>query len=159
MGGKIIDNINCPVSYGTISGSGDHEPIPSQKNDLYVNHLNVTKDAPHRWTESNHITDGNPRIIDYYGRRLYLDRDVPSTSTITNCALIQSISYFKLGSATFIYQLKDSWAKAIKMSSCSVSATANNIFVISNYDGIDPETPGAVYPQCRSYSFGISCSF
>lgn len=159
LGGIIIDNISCPISYSTISGTGDHEPVPSQKNDLYVNHLNVTKDSPHRWTESNPVTDGNPRIIDYYGRRLYLDRDVPTGSTITNATLLQSISYFKVGSATLIYQLRDKWAKAVKMSSLSVSATANNLFVITNYDGIDPETPGAVYPQCRSFSLGISCGF
>lgn len=159
VGGIIIDNIACPISYSTISGAGDHEPVPSQKNDLYVNHLNVTKDAPHRWTQANPVTDGNPRIIDYYGRRLYLDRDVPTGSNITNAALIQSISYFKLGSLTFIYQLRDNWAKALKMSSASISATANNIFVISNYKGIDPETPGAVYPQCRSFSIGINCGF
>lgn len=159
IGGFILDNISCPVSYSSISGAGDHEPIPSQKNDLYVNHLNVNKDASHRWTPSNPITDGNPRIIDYYGKRLYLDRDVPTGSTITNAALIQNISYFKFGSATLIWALKDTWAKKLKMSSMSLSATANNIFVISNYRGIDPETPGAVYPQCRSFSIGLSCGF
>ena len=33
------------------------------------------------------------------------------------------------------------------------------LFTITNYSGIDPETPGAVYPQSRSFTFSLSLSF
>ena len=34
-----------------------------------------------------------------------------------------------------------------------------NLFIITDYDGIDPETPGAVYPIPRTYSMGVSVGF
>ena len=35
----------------------------------------------------------------------------------------------------------------------------NNLFTITNYSGIDPETPGAVYPLARTFTFGLSVGF
>ena len=45
------------------------------------------------------------------------------------------------------------------MGSFTVSFLMNNLFILTNYSGIDPETPGAVYPQSRSFTFSLSCSF
>jgi len=160
--GYILNNINSPVGYSTISdamGSGDLEPIPSQQNDLYVNHLNVSKDVTYRWTEDNPITDGYPRIIDRYGERLYLDRDTPTASTITNASLLENISYLKISSLSLLYSLPDKFVKKASLNSVGLSFSMNNLFTFTDYDGLDPETPGAVYPMSRSYSFGVSIGF
>ena len=37
--------------------------------------------------------------------------------------------------------------------------TVNNLLTITNYSGIDPETPGAVYPIPRTYTMGVSVGF
>ncbi|MBQ6653301.1 MAG: hypothetical protein IJM81_07955, partial [Prevotella sp.] len=43
----------------------------------------------------------------------------------------------------------------IGISSLGVNFTANNLWMITAYKGLNPETPGAVYPMSRSFSFGI----
>ena len=34
-----------------------------------------------------------------------------------------------------------------------------NLFTITSYSGLDPETPGATYPLSRTVSFGINVGF
>ena len=42
-----------------------------------------------------------------------------------------------------------------------ISASINNLFVITPYDGLDPETDAyaAAYPNARTFSFGIDVTF
>ena len=65
----------------------------------------------------------------------------------------------KFSTISFTYSLPDRWAKAMKMSGVSASFLMNNLFTITNYTGIDPETSGAVYPPSRSFTFSLSLSF
>lgn len=159
IGGKVLNNIDCPVSYSTIDGGSVVERIPTQDNDLYVNHLNVSKDAVNRWTPQNPITDGRPRIIDAYGERLGLDNYMVTSSVITRASMLEDVSYFKLGSLLLSYNVTGKWMKRIKLESMNLSFSMNNLFILTNYSGIDPETPGAVYPMARTYSFGLSLGF
>lgn len=164
LGGRILNNIESPANYSVVS-SKSNEPVPSSKNDLYVNYLNVNRGVRHRWTPSNPVTDGYPRLIDAFGPRLtdgagnYLSLTRPYASTITNCTLLENVSYFKLSSLSLSYMLPSKWAKAVHVADIGASFLVNNLFIITNYSGIDPETPGAVYPQSRSYSFSLSVSF
>lgn len=156
----VRNDISCPVNYSTVSGpSGDHEAIPTQRNDLYVNHLNVITDVTKRWTTVNHRTDGYPRLIDYYGDRLYLDRDIPSTSTITSAVYYEDVSYLKIRSLTLSYNLPSAWLMKTPIKYFGVSFSMSNLLTLTNYSGMDPETPGAVYPTSQSYSFGINVGF
>lgn len=53
-GAKVINNLASPASYSRVgSSSGDYEPVQSDYNDLYTNHLNVQRDR----------TTGGPRIV------------------------------------------------------------------------------------------------
>lgn len=164
IGGKVLNDIVSPASYSSTEGSRN-ETVPSSKNDLYVNHLNVVRDVTHRWTVDNPVTDGYPRLIDAYGPRLtdaagnYLDKLNPTASTITNCTLLENVSYLKFSSLSLSYQLPDKWAEAMKMTGVNVSFLMNNLFILTNYSGIDPESPGAVYPQGRSFSFSLNINF
>ena len=168
LNAKVLNNIESPASYSKLDRnlSGvDKEPIPNSKYDLYVNHLNVVRDVTHRWTPDNPITDGYPRLIDTYGGRLYdpngnlIAQSLPSTSRVTRCLLLENVSYLKISSLTLLYDLPGSWVNKMHMQNCSVSFTVNNLATFTNYSGLDPETPGAVYPQCRSYSIGLSIGF
>lgn len=164
LGGKLVNNIVSPVDYDD-AGEGVNEPIQSSKSDLYVNHLNVVRDVTYRWTVDNPITDGYPRLIDAYGSRLkdgygnLLDKVRTYESNITKCALLEDVSYLKLSSISISYSLPDRWIKAMKLGGITASFLMNNLFTITNYSGIDPETPGAVYPQSRSFTFSLSLSF
>ena len=72
--------------------------------------------------------------------------------------MLEDISYFKLGTVMLTYVLDNEWLRRAHIESVTLSGSMSNIFTITNYKGIDPETPGAVYPQPRTYSFGISVS-
>lgn len=79
---------------------------------------------------------------------------------------LESGSYLRLDNATLGYTIKpkNPAIKAIRL-----YATANNLFVITKYSGLDPEinigglTPGIdnnnYYPKTRTFSFGVSASF
>lgn len=160
LGGKILNNIAAPQNYSTLSSSSSPSQHPAtQDNDLYVNHFNVTKDRVNRWTPANPITTGYPRIIDAFGEYLGLDNYMITSSMITRASMLENVSYFKLGSLMLSYALDGEWLKRSFINSITLSASASNIFTITNYKGIDPETPGAVYPLARSYSFGLSVNF
>ena len=167
IGGKIKNNIIPPVNYSSLTngGSGDKEPVPSQKNDLYVNHVNVLREVAYRWTADNPVTDGYPRLIDAYAGRLYdsngnlISQRLPSSSVITDSTILEDVSYLKINSLTLLYELPQRWVKRMRMQSFGVSFTMNNLATFTNYSGLDPESPGATYPQSRSYSIGLSIGF
>jgi len=79
---------------------------------------------------------------------------------------LESGSYLRLDNATIGYTIKP---KNPSIKAIRLYVTANNLFVITNYTGIDPEinigglTPGIdnnnFYPKTRTFSFGVSASF
>lgn len=159
LGAIVTREINNVASYSRIGGTPNETPA-TQDNDLYVNHLNVNRGVTKRWTASNPITNGRPRIIDAYGEILGLSNYVPNKSgTITRSSMLEDVSYLKLGSISLSYSLDNSFTRRLGLSSVSTSLTMNNVFIWSNYSGLDPETPGAVYPMGRSYMFGLSLGF
>lgn len=158
VGGKILNEIKSPVNHESVEGKVI-EYIPAQINDLYVNHLNVLRSVTDRWTPTNHRTDANPRILDAYGEHYGLSNYIISSSMITKASLLENVSYFKIGSLTLGYGFDNSLIRRIGLSSLNVSFTVNNIHTFTNYSGIDPESPGAVYPMARSFSMGISVGF
>ncbi len=159
MGAKVTDNLNYPARYSSLDKK-KIESVPTVENDLYINHLNVNKNATERWTEANPRTDARPRLIDAYGQYLGLNNYVPNSPNITRASRLQDLSYFKLGSASLSYSLDSEWTKKnLGLNSVSFSLMANNLFIISSYDGLDPESPGATYPIPRTYSCGLSIGF
>ena len=164
IGGKVVNDIVSEASYTEIAKNSS-EPIQTSRNDLYVNHLNVVRDVTYRWTEANPITDGYPRLIDAYGPRLtdsagnLLDKTRIYSDTISDCVLLENVSYLKFSSISLTYSFPERWLRPMKIGGLSASFLMNNLFTITNYSGIDPETPGAVYPQSRSFTFSLSLSF
>ena len=164
IGGKIINNINSPVGYSNIGGS-TIENIPSVENDLYAYYLNARKEVTNRWTPSNPITDGYPRIIDAYGPRLIdgngqlITNKVVTSSSITRSSMLENLSYLKISSLSLNWSLPQRWLRKIRLSDINLGFLMNNLYTFTGYKGLDPETPGAVYPQARTYSFNLSINF
>ncbi|MBR1415568.1 MAG: TonB-dependent receptor [Prevotella sp.] len=67
---------------------------------------------------------------------------------------VQNASYLKLDKVTLAYNIAD-WVR--------VNFTAQNIFTITNYDGVDPEVAGGIdnnmYPRSRNFILGASFNF
>lgn len=167
LGGLVADELNYPTTADDISDvrrNINKEPIPNRINDLYIYHLNTTKDAFHRWTPENPITDGRPRIIDHYGERLYLDNYMVSLNTITRASMLQNASFLRINSLSASYSFGQKELSRIGLSPLGISAVSfnasiSNIALFTSYKGFDPETPGAIYPTPRTYNMGININF
>ncbi|MDR2282215.1 MAG: TonB-dependent receptor, partial [Sphingobacterium sp.] len=164
LGNKILDEVNPPLSYNSLiegksSVTGTRESIPTSQNDLYINQFNITRDRANVWTEDTPIINGYPRLIDYFATPLGFDQTNPTASSITRASMLKNVSYLRFGSIHIGYNFKDSLLKKVRLSSAGLNFSATNLFTITNYDGIDPETPGAVYPLTRSFSFGLNIGF
>ena len=71
---------------------------------------------------------------------------------------VQDASFFRMDNMTLGYRLKTNWANNIR-----VYASVNNVFVITDYEGLDPEVDNGVdnnlYPRPRTYLLGVNISF
>ena len=158
VGAIINDDINSPGGYNSINTTINNNP-PTKNNDLYINHYNVDKNSTNRWTPTNQITDGYPRLIDAFAPKDNYESYMTRSNKINKGALIQDVSYFKINSIVMAYSFSENLINKIGISSLSMNFSINNILTITNYKGFDPETPGAVYPQSRSMSLGLSVGF
>jgi TonB-linked SusC/RagA family outer membrane protein len=97
----------------------------------------------------------------------------PSTSSnsfLLHSWAVEDGSFIRINNITLGYSLPASLIKRIKLEKARVYFTANNVYVITNYSGYDPEvsarrgnpvTPGvdySAYPRSRSFIFGVNLS-
>jgi len=113
-----------------------------------------------RWTEPGDITD-IPRATNS-------DRNENNRHS---SRFVEDGSYLKLKNLRLGYSLPSSITNRLKINRMEVYAVAQNIWVLTNYSGMDPEVNYAgqdvtrlgtdffTYPQAKSLSFGISMSF
>lgn len=158
LGAKIANYITPRSSYSDVS-RGTNNYIYNTRYDVYQAHNNMVKEAAHRWTPDNPVTDGYPRLIDAHGSALNLNQQQILSSMIQQGVFYENGSYWKIGSMTLTYSFPEQITRKIAASSLGVSFTANNLWIITNYKGMNPETPGAVYPMSRSFSFGLNIGF
>lgn len=154
LGAKKLNYISPASYYGMISRT-NYNTIYNSRYDVYTAHNNVVKDAAYRWTPDNPVTDGYPRLIDAHGAALNLDREQLS-SIIQNGAYYEDASYWKFSALTLTYSSPEKVTRRLGLSSLGVSFTTNNLLMITPFSGMNPESPGAVYPMSRSFSFGIN---
>ncbi len=156
FGAKKNSTVSNDFAYsGRLSGTHVNQ-YQTQSADLYTAHLNKPKEAANRWTPTNHITNGYPRLIDTYGPAISVDLDNVSSSSITDGADYCNASYWKIGSISLMYSVPEEIVKRMGLTNLGFSFTANNIATITNFKGMNPESPGAVYPISRSFSFGLN---
>ena len=77
-----------------------------------------------------------------------------STARYLSDYYVRNATFFKLDKVTLAYEIAD-WVR--------VHFTAQNVFTITNYDGLDPEVSGGIdnnmYPRPRTFLFGVSLNF
>ncbi|PJB58544.1 MAG: SusC/RagA family protein, partial [Bacteroidetes bacterium CG_4_9_14_3_um_filter_41_19] len=73
---------------------------------------------------------------------------------------IQEASFFRMDDITLSYTFENLLKNSLHI---RLSATCNNAFVITNYDGLDPEVFGGIdnnlYPRSRVWVFGVNLQF
>ena len=73
---------------------------------------------------------------------------------------VQEASFLKMDYITLGYTFKDLVFGGLNM---RLYGTVQNVFTITDYDGLDPEVPGGIdnnfYPRSRIYSFGLNLNF
>ncbi|MBV7532893.1 TonB-dependent receptor [Chitinophaga sp. sic0106] len=67
-------------------------------------------------------------------------------------------SYIRLKNVSLRYDLSK-YTEKWKMKNVSVYALGQNLFTITNYDGLDPETQGLRMPPLKSYTIGVQFGF
>lgn len=157
--GAKISNYISPGSYydATQLGSPTNKYVANRTiYDIYTANLNTVKDAAYRWTPNNPVTDGYPRLMDAYGTDLRLDVDQPAGTQAFSGIFYEDGSYWKLSSVTLTYSFPNHLLHRSHLSSMGLSFTANNLWILTAYSGMNPETPGAVYPMSRSFTVGLN---
>lgn len=73
---------------------------------------------------------------------------------------VQNASFFKMDNISLGYTFNDLLSSKVK---ARISATVQNAFMITKYDGMDPEVDGGIdnniYPRPRVYLIGVSIDF
>ena len=159
LGAKKKYTVSNSFAYeGVLSGTRSNQ-VQNQASDLYTAHVNKPKAAAHRWTNANPVTDGYPRLVDAYGKAISVDLDNVSSSYICDGADYCNASYWKIGSVSLMYNMPQRVISKIGLTNVGFSFTANNLATITNFKGLNPESPGAVYPISRSFSLGVNVGF
>ncbi|MFD1629778.1 TonB-dependent receptor [Pseudopedobacter beijingensis] len=108
---------------------------------------NALRSVKDRWTPTNPSTTNPGTITNYsdYG---------------TGDFFLQKAWFIRLQNISLGYELPTKWAKNV-FSSARVNVAAHNIFVITPYTGIDPETDSytAAYPNIRTFTAGLNFTF
>ena len=92
-----------------------------------------------------------------------------STNTQSNSFYVEDGSFLRLQNVTLGYTLPSNLLDRFKLTKLRISASANNLFTLSGYSGLDPAVGGAAdtnfgidvgnYPVTRGYTVGINIGF
>ena len=174
VAGNEIYDVTKYFRYSNVSYSGVWENLN------YLSYSNVAKDYFDKvWRP---VPDpNNPSYRDYWGANLSGTVPLPSSDGTKNEMnfrnsdfYIQDGSYLRLKNIQLGYTFPKKWVNKLSVNNLRIYASATNLFTITKYDGLDPEvgkTSGqesnnlylgidqGVYPQARSYMFGVVIDF
>lgn len=112
-----------------------------------ANGRNALRNVLNRWTPENPSTT---RPASHFGYTQYGSGDF----------FLQDAWFIRLQNLSLSYSLPTNWFGSA-ISSAALRLDGQNLFVITPYDGIDPETDAytAAYPNVRSYTLGLDIKF
>ena len=112
-----------------------------------------------RWISEDQPGDGmTPRIG--YGDSMVLFND-----GFTDSHFVENANYLKLANLSIGYTLPKSIVSKLGMNNIRFYLQGQNLFTITPYSGLDPETSTQLgvdwggMPQQRSYTFGVNVTF
>ncbi len=118
---------------------------------LDIPNANYSTSRLDRWTPSN-PSSTQPRLT---------DADPNKNLTKFSSLYLEKGDYFRLRTFQIGYTLPKSVTSKIGLQKFRVYALSENLFTITGYSGYDPElgVDRGVYPQARSFVFGINANF
>lgn len=140
----------------------------------YTPNANLLSIENSRWktidANGNVVTD--PKALAELNKNATLWRPITTGSAFyPQSWAVEDGSFIRINNITFGYSLPNSLIKKMKMQRFRAYVTVNNLAVITNYSGYDPEvntrrstpmTPGvdfSAYPRSTSYIFGLNVTF
>ncbi len=186
---QLYDSNKKPIAGAYVDRNGDgkidsadryrfHKPAPDYTFGLFST-LNYKKfDFTMNWRASlgNYIFDNVSSNLGYSDAALRRDSDLSNVSTdylntgfryedngtqryLSNY-YIKDASFIKLDNITLGYTFDKS---LIKTASLRFTAGVQNVFVLTKYNGLDPERfngiDNNVYPRARTFLFGVNANF
>jgi TonB-linked SusC/RagA family outer membrane protein len=111
------------------------------------NGRNALRNVYNRWTPENPT---NTRPASHFGFTQYGSGDF----------FMQDASFVRLQSVSLSYNFPKKWFGKY-MQGAAIRFDAQNLFTITKYNGIDPETDGyaAAYPNVKTYTVGVDLKF
>jgi hypothetical protein len=114
---------------------------------VYSNGYNALRTVKERWTPENPSTT---HPSSFYGWSPYGVGDF----------FVEDAWFIRLQNVSLGYDLPHKWFGKV-LRSARIHADAQNLFVITPYSGVDPETDSytAAYPYIRTYTVGLNLNF
>jgi hypothetical protein len=117
---------------------------------------NQSQAVNYRWRKEGDITT-IPRAM--HGNSNY--------NTLVSDRFVEDGSYLRMSYVQVNYDLPQRYLKGIGLKRLGFYASANNIFVLTKYSGVDPDISGgegpavdrAQTPRSRSFTLGVSVDF
>lgn len=130
-----------------VEASGTGTPAPS---------YNLTQDFwDNRWTPENPSNT--------YARM------GSKTNNFMSSYYTEGATYLRFKNLSLTYKMDNNFTKKLGINNLKLNFTADNLFIITNYSGVDPDIRSsnnllaghdlAAYPRSRSYFFGIIADF
>ncbi len=64
-------------------------------------------------------------------------------------------SFLRLQNVSISWQAPDAWVRKMNLQRCRIYAQAQNIFTVTNYDGLDPEVQSGFMPPLKTLTIGL----
>lgn len=145
---------------------------PSSPNGQYRNLMSEMGDGK-RWTNVDPATGDlvtDPTALAALNQNTTMWSPYMARFVMSDWA-VEDGSFLRLNTLTLGYSMPDDFTKKLGLTRFRLYGTATNVFVITNYSGLDPEvstrratplTPGvdySPYPRSRQFVFGINLNF
>nr|WP_321411095.1 TonB-dependent receptor [uncultured Carboxylicivirga sp.] len=159
-------------SYGNdVYNANKIEFTTATQNGQYYNMIDIMAEGQ-RWTN----IDANGQLVNDPAQLASMNANTTMWSpymtrrVLTDWA-IEDGSFLRMNTLTLGYTIPKSLTEKVRISNLRFYATANNLFILTNYSGFDPEvstrrktplTPGvdySAYPKSRQFIFGLNLNF
>tara|TARA_R110002050_G_scaffold286121_2_gene436312 strand:- start:55966 stop:59250 length:3285 start_codon:yes stop_codon:yes gene_type:complete len=180
-GGMVINaraygfDLSAAFSYSIgndIYNANKIEFTTSNDNGQYRNLSTIMADGS-RWTNLDPVSGQlvtDPSQLEALNANTTMWSPYSSNFVFSDWA-VEDGSFLRLNTLTLGYTIPEKFISQIGISNLRFYATANNIFIITDYSGLDPEvstrrrtplTPGvdySPYPRSRQFVFGLNLNF
>ncbi len=149
---SMIWSGSAGMKYYWLSGQGYHSNVVRNGMDLGTLVAN-----DHYYYNDADPSDPQNSINAKYPRLKYVS---DAQNDIASNFWLYNASYIKLKNLQIGYSLPEKWANKVWMSNARIFVSGENLLMVTDYPGIDPEIGAAEgYPTMRQYAFGVNLTF